>query len=304
MPDSRRAAGEVHQFGQQLLALAVAEARDAIGVAADGQRLSSGFRMHLHQRPQRRLRHAETVPGIGAALRVRVPQLALAVGQRVVGAEALHLHPQCRVQRIVGRPHVGEAGLAAGAGRHVAGEHSSLGLHRHVGGVLVPAHVALQHLDHVVGGVVGPQRAVRAHVGDRRQVELRRPHTLGEGHLLVRGQVLPRKDQQGVLQPGVVEQPERRLGDLRQPHARHHCPERRGQGLDGEGSQPHGRRLAPQRRLGKRPLQSSTLAIAARAAAIIFSNAPVRISSSRSCRPRCSSTSTRAPCSFLLIAAQ
>ena len=57
------------------------------------------------------------------------------------------------VERLVRGPHVGQARRRA-LGRHdLGGEHRTLGLHRHVGAVVVPALVAPQGLDAVVVGV-------------------------------------------------------------------------------------------------------------------------------------------------------
>jgi hypothetical protein len=69
----------------------------------------------------------------------------------------------------------------------------------------MPAHVALQHLHHVVVVFFQPQGAVRFDVADRGHLEFERPEALGEGDLLVAREMLVGKDQQRVLEPGGVE---------------------------------------------------------------------------------------------------
>lgn len=191
--------------------------------------------MGFHQRPKRRVLHLEAVAGIGAAFAVLMAELGLAVMQRVVGREVRDPGPGRLVQGVVGGAHVGEAGLAA-FGRHdVGGEDRALGLHRHVGGIAVPAHVALQHLDHVVAVVVGAEGPVGAHVGDRREVELQGPEPAGEGDLLLGRQMLAREDQERVVEPGLVEHGEVGVGEGGEPQAGDHRAEGGGQGFDIEG---------------------------------------------------------------------
>src|SRR4029079_8377282 len=107
---------------------------------------------------------ADVAAGVGP-LRRQVPRPALAVGERVVGAQVSQRTLGVGVEGRVGGPHVDEAGGGAVARDDLGGEHGALGLHRHVGAVVVPALVAPQAFDPVVvrGAVDG---AVGVDVGD------------------------------------------------------------------------------------------------------------------------------------------
>ena len=117
----------------------------------------------------------------------------------------------------------------------MGGKDRALGLDGHVGGIAVPAHVALEHLDRIVRPVVRAQGPVGAHVGDRRQVELQRPEPAGESDLVGLAQMLAGKDQQAVVQPDRIERGEGRLAQVGEFQPGHDGPERRRNGLDAEG---------------------------------------------------------------------
>ena len=203
--DARRLAGEVHQFVEQTLRLTRVQPWNVVRVAADQQRLAAGLGVCLDQRTQRHRAGVKTVAAVSAAGLGLVAELGLAVVQRVVRGQGLDLGAQPVVERVIGRAHVGKAGLAAGSRHHLGAEHRALGLHRHVGAVGMPAHVAFEDLDDIVVVGLDAQRAVGPDVADRCHVELKRPEAPGKADLLVARQVLTGKDQQRMLEPGLVQ---------------------------------------------------------------------------------------------------
>ena len=67
----------------------------------------------------------------------------------------------------------------------------------------MPAHVALEHLHQIT--VVVDESAVALDVADGRHLEFELSKAFGERNLLVALEMLIRKDQERVLQPGGVE---------------------------------------------------------------------------------------------------
>src|SRR5579883_709605 len=222
VPGARPLAGEGDEVLEEALRFGIVHSGNVVRVTADQQRLAAGLGMDLHQLPQRHRPVMEAVAAVlavGLLLAGVVPELALAVVQRVIGSEALDLGLGRGVERVIGRAHVGEAGVAADRRHFLGTEHRALGLDRHVGRIAMPAHVALEDLHAVVVVLLEPQGAVLLDVADRCHLELERPETLGEGDLLGARQMLPGEDQQRVFQPGVIERPECPFVDLRDAEA-------------------------------------------------------------------------------------
>src|SRR5580698_4319035 len=121
----------------------------------------------------------------------------------MVGREAFQLTPQLVIEGVVGGAHISPAGLTARLGHHLSTEDRALGLHRHVGTVTMPAHVALEHLHEIA--VVVDEGPVALDVADGRHLELKLSKAFGERNLLVALEMLIRKDEERVLQPGGVE---------------------------------------------------------------------------------------------------
>src|SRR5271163_4915141 len=119
-------------------------------MTANHQRLATGLGMHLHQRPQRYGAVVKAVAAVRASLLWLMTQLRLAVVQRVMGGETLHLRAENLVESVVGRAHVGPSRSTAGARNDLRTEDRALGLHRHIGAVAMPAHVALENFEDVV----------------------------------------------------------------------------------------------------------------------------------------------------------
>src|SRR5262245_44762936 len=86
----------------------------------------------------------EAVAAVVAAFLGLMPQFRLTVVERVMRRELLYLCAQLVVQGVERCSHVGPSGLATRLGHHSSAEHRTLGLHRHIGAVAVPAHVALE----------------------------------------------------------------------------------------------------------------------------------------------------------------
>ena len=100
------------------------------------------------------------------------------------------------IQCMPGGSHIGKSGIALRL-RHCFGtEHGALGLHGHIGVVLVPVHVSADDFHHVViRGVT--QTAIRPQVAQfyRFQTLDQCPKATCERDLLVVGQELSREDQ-------------------------------------------------------------------------------------------------------------
>ena len=234
-PDARRLTGFSAECVQQLLAGLSLQAGDAKGVAANHQAVGAGFRVPFAQWPERRLALGHSVAGVGAVGIVGVAKLALAVAERVIGAEAVKLRlartRQCGPR---GR-HVRPFGLAALGRDHMGREHGALGLDGHVGGIAVPAHVALQHLDDIIA-LFRADRPIGAHIADRRNGNFQRPEPTGKVPLFFIRQMLSRKDQQAVLQPDAIESGKVCIVELSQTQARHRRAEAGGKRGHCEGS--------------------------------------------------------------------
>ena len=139
------------------------------------------------------------------------------------------------VESVVGSPHVGEAGVTAVVGDDLRGEDGALGLHRHVGAVVVPPLVGAQRLGQVV--VSRPERAIALDVGECGRCELEFAEATGELILLLLGQVLAREHEQRVLQPQLSELGDGCIARAGEAHIADHRPERRVQWLDAD--RPH-----------------------------------------------------------------
>ncbi len=85
----------------------------------------------------------------------------------------------------------------------------------------MPAHVALQNFHHLVPQIFSADAPVFLQVADCDQIEFELAEALREGHLLVVGEMLIRKDQQRVLEPSLVELGELGVFDFSEPNARH-----------------------------------------------------------------------------------
>ena len=83
-------------------------------------------------------------------------------------------------------------------------EYRPFGLHRHIGTVRMPSHVALEDLDDVIGIVVSAKRSVGPYIAERSQFELELAESLCEHDLFLVGEMLIRKDEQCVFEPSGV----------------------------------------------------------------------------------------------------
>src|SRR5690349_8890262 len=110
--DSRRLAGKIDQLLKQAFRFVGFEPGNVMRMTSDDQRLPSGLRMYLDQRPQRYGTVMESVAAVVAAFFWRMPQLRLAVVKRVMRGEALHSRAHRIVERVIGRPHVGPSGAS------------------------------------------------------------------------------------------------------------------------------------------------------------------------------------------------
>src|SRR6266478_2884623 len=181
--------------------------------------------MNLNNRTQRHRTIVEAIAAILAVLLRRVPELGLAIVERVMRSETLHLRAKLLVERVVCGSHVGPSGCAASVRHNLRGEHRALGLHRHVSAVAMPSHISLKHFQHVVVGI-HDECAVGLHVAKRCELELKRSESAGECNLLVATEMLAGKYQKRVLEPRRVELLPRRVVECGESHAGHYCAER------------------------------------------------------------------------------
>src|ERR1700691_988283 len=101
MISARRAACEVHQLLQEPIGLRGVHSRNIVSMATNHERLSPGFRMDLHQRAQRNGAVVEAVAAICAAGFRLMPELRLAVVERVVRGEAFDSRAEIVIESVV-----------------------------------------------------------------------------------------------------------------------------------------------------------------------------------------------------------
>ena len=163
--------------------------------------------MGAHQPLQHRL-HGHALVG----QEFREAELTARIDQRMLADQILDLGPGRGIERIVGRAHIGEFGIATVIGDDAAAQDRVLGRHGAKRGVGMPEAVAQRGHAALV---VAPQLlAVLVEVGDigegrvesqlriayrRIRAFLERPEIAREGQLLLVGEILPRQHQHGVF---------------------------------------------------------------------------------------------------------
>ena len=143
--------GELEKSIDQGSGIRTSHVGNAIGVPTDCQRLPPGFRMDLDQWPQRHVLNIKTVADIFAVAGLGfLAQFGLAMGKRMMGRKVGDQGLHVIVQRVIGRAHVGEGGVALGRRNPLGAEHGAFGLQRHIGVVLMPVHIASNDFHHIV----------------------------------------------------------------------------------------------------------------------------------------------------------
>ena len=125
------------QVAQQDARLRHRHADDAAGVGRQVERLAAGHRMRAHQPLAHRPEHRPLLVRV-----VEHAERAARVHQRVLADQVLDQRLRGRVERVVGRAHVGELGVAAHRIHHPGRQQRVLGRDRPERAVGVPEHVA------------------------------------------------------------------------------------------------------------------------------------------------------------------
>ena len=158
--------------------------------------------MNLDQWTQWWWQIVQSVATITAIFVRRAIDLCLTIVQRVVRAQAIDSGPQGIVQRRVGGTHIGPTCLAVFDRHSVSSKHSALGLHRHIGTVGMPAHIAHQYLHDIIAAVCQADAAIAPDIADWCQVEFQFAEASSKINLGLVAEMLAWEHQQSVLKPG------------------------------------------------------------------------------------------------------